>query len=438
MVGVSAGLIPFLEHDNANRALMGSNMQRQAVPLLVTEPPLVATGLEPEAAKNSSMLVRARNKGTVTFVDARRIEIGGDVYNMRKFVGLNERTCQNQKPIVHIGDKVEKGQVIADGAATYHGELALGRNALAAFMAWDGFNFEDAIIVGEELRAERHLHLDPHRGVRHRDPRDQARPRGVHPRHPQRQREDAAQPRRERDRAGGHVRPAGRHPGRQGLAQVEDRADAGREAAARDLRPGGRGREERLAGGALRGRGDRHRRAEVLPPDEPLGGGAEGVRERAEGGRGQGQCPHRRHLRHPGGQDRGGPEEETGRRGQPAAGRGPGASLGGRDGGPVQPGLPGRPQHPAPRRARKAPQAGVAGGRGRHRRPGPQAQLHEARRRAPQRRPPDGQGVHRGQAGHLGRRQDGRAARQQGRDRQDPARRGHAVPGRRHAASRSC
>jgi DNA-directed RNA polymerase subunit beta len=151
MVGVSAGLIPFLEHDDANRALMGSNMQRQAVPLLITEPPLVATGLEPEAAKNSSMLVRARNKGTVGYVDARRIEIGNDVYVMRKFVGLNERTCQNQKPIVQAGDKVEKGQVIADGAATYQGELALGRNALVAFMAWDGFNFEDAIIISEEL-----------------------------------------------------------------------------------------------------------------------------------------------------------------------------------------------------------------------------------------------------------------------------------------------
>ena len=151
MVGVSAGLIPFLEHDDANRALMGSNMQRQAVPLLVTEPPLVATGMEKDAALNSSMLVRARRKGTVTYVDADRIEIGGDVYVMRKFVGLNERTCQNQKPIVSLGEKIEKGQVIADGAATYHGELALGRNVLVAFMAWDGFNFEDAIIISEEL-----------------------------------------------------------------------------------------------------------------------------------------------------------------------------------------------------------------------------------------------------------------------------------------------
>ena len=139
MVGVSAGLIPFLEHDDANRAL------------LVTEPPLVGTGLEREAAINSSMLVRARRKGTVTYVDGARIEIGSDVYPLRKFVGLNERTCLNQKPIVRPGDKVEKSQVIADGPATCGGELALGRNVLAAFMAWDGFNFEDAIIISEEL-----------------------------------------------------------------------------------------------------------------------------------------------------------------------------------------------------------------------------------------------------------------------------------------------
>jgi len=151
MVGVSAGLIPFLEHDDANRALMGSNMQRQAVPLLITEPPLVATGMERETAKNSSMLVRAKRKGVVTYVDASRIEIGTDAYPLRKFVGLNERTCQNQKPIVRMGDKVEKGTIIADGAATFQGELALGRNVLAAFMVWDGFNFEDAIIISEEL-----------------------------------------------------------------------------------------------------------------------------------------------------------------------------------------------------------------------------------------------------------------------------------------------
>ncbi|MDX1965512.1 MAG: DNA-directed RNA polymerase subunit beta [Pirellulales bacterium] len=151
MVGVSAGLIPFLEHDDANRALMGSNMQRQAVPLLVTEPPVVATGMERDVARNSGMLVRAHKKGTVTFVDATRIEIGSDVYPLTKFKGLNERTCLNQKPIVQLGQKVEKGDVIADGAATFQGELALGRNVLVGFMSWDGFNFEDAIIISEEL-----------------------------------------------------------------------------------------------------------------------------------------------------------------------------------------------------------------------------------------------------------------------------------------------
>ena len=152
MVGVSAGLIPFLEHDDANRALMGSNMQRQAVPLLITEPPIVATGMERDVAINSGMLVRAKRKGTVTYVDAERIEIGGeDVYHLRKYTGLNERTCLNQKPIVALGEKVEKGQVLADGAATYKGELALGRNVLVGFMSWDGFNFEDAIIISEEL-----------------------------------------------------------------------------------------------------------------------------------------------------------------------------------------------------------------------------------------------------------------------------------------------
>ena len=152
MVGVSAGLIPFLEHDDANRALMGSNMQRQAVPLLVTEPPIVATGMEREVAANSGLLIRADRKGTVTYVDADSIEINEtDVYKLRKYVGLNERTCQNQKPIVQLGQKVEKNEVIADGAATFKGELALGRNVLVGFMSWDGFNFEDAIIISEEL-----------------------------------------------------------------------------------------------------------------------------------------------------------------------------------------------------------------------------------------------------------------------------------------------
>ncbi len=156
MVGVSAGLIPFLEHDDANRALMGSNMQRQAVPLLIPEPPLVATGLEIDVARHSGMLVRAQEDGHVVLVDAERIRIEEKdkivrEYPLRKYHGLNERTCLNQKPIVAMNQKVKKNQIIADGAATKNGELALGRNVLVAFMSWEGYNFEDAIIISERL-----------------------------------------------------------------------------------------------------------------------------------------------------------------------------------------------------------------------------------------------------------------------------------------------
>jgi DNA-directed RNA polymerase subunit beta len=152
VVGVSAALIPFLEHDDANRALMGSNMQRQAVPLIKTQPPAVATGLEKQVPKYSGMVVRAKNAGTVTFVDATRIVVdNADEYELRKFVGLNERTCQNQKPIVTLGQKVKKDQIIADGAATHQGELALGKNVLVAFNTFDGYNFEDAIVISERL-----------------------------------------------------------------------------------------------------------------------------------------------------------------------------------------------------------------------------------------------------------------------------------------------
>ncbi len=151
-VGVSASLIPFLEHDDANRALMGSNMQRQAVPLILTDPPIVATGMERAVAENSGMVIRSGRDGAVTYVDADRIIIDdAEEHVLRKFVGLNERTCQNQKPIVKPGQKVKKGQIIADGAATQEGELALGRNVLVAFLTFDGYNFEDAILISERL-----------------------------------------------------------------------------------------------------------------------------------------------------------------------------------------------------------------------------------------------------------------------------------------------
>ncbi len=151
-VGVSASLIPFLEHDDANRALMGSNMQRQAVPLLITEPPVVATGMEKIVAANSGMVVRSDRDGTVTFVDASRIVIDNtDEYMLRKFQGLNERTCLNQTPLVGVGEKVKQGQIIADGPGCKNGELALGRNVLVSFLTYDGYNFEDAILISERL-----------------------------------------------------------------------------------------------------------------------------------------------------------------------------------------------------------------------------------------------------------------------------------------------
>ena len=154
-VSVSAALIPFLEHDDANRALMGSNMQRQAVPLLRTDPPVVSTGMEKPVAQNSGMVVRAERAGVVTYVDSMRILIdNADEYELRKFQGLNERTCLNQKPIVKKGQRVKKGQILADGPATDQGELALGRNVLVAFMTFDGYNFEDAIVISERLVKE--------------------------------------------------------------------------------------------------------------------------------------------------------------------------------------------------------------------------------------------------------------------------------------------
>jgi DNA-directed RNA polymerase subunit beta len=151
IVGISAALIPFLEHDDANRALMGSNMQRQAVPLIKVDPPCVATGMETEVGKNSGMVVKAK-RGHGDVRDSQRIIVdNADEYVLRKFVGLNERTCQNQKPIVKRGRQVKAGQIIADGAATKQGELAIGKNALVAFNTFDGYNFEDAIVINERL-----------------------------------------------------------------------------------------------------------------------------------------------------------------------------------------------------------------------------------------------------------------------------------------------
>jgi DNA-directed RNA polymerase subunit beta len=154
LVSPATALIPFLEHDDANRALMGSNMQRQAVPLMVTEAPYVGTGMEGAVARDSGSVVIAREAGKVTKADAREIVIGKVVYPLKNFLRSNANTCVHQKPIVKIGDFIQEGQVIADGVATERGKLALGRNILVAFMSWRGYNFEDAIILNQRLAKE--------------------------------------------------------------------------------------------------------------------------------------------------------------------------------------------------------------------------------------------------------------------------------------------
>lgn len=166
MVSVAASLIPFLEHDDANRALMGANMQRQAVPCLRAEKPLVGTGIERSVAIDSGTTVIANRGGTIAYVDANRIvirvndteavagEVGVDIYNLLKFTRSNQSTNINQTPIVLVGDMIEKGDVIADGASTDLGELALGQNMVVAFMPWNGYNFEDSILISEKVVAD--------------------------------------------------------------------------------------------------------------------------------------------------------------------------------------------------------------------------------------------------------------------------------------------
>src|SRR4051812_35572450 len=148
---VATALIPFLEHDDANRALMGSNMMRQAVPLLKTDAPLVGTGMEVRAAVDTGDVVLAENSGTVESVDAEKIVVDKDEYPLQKFMRSNQGTLIHQKPLVRAGERVKQGDVLADGSSTSHGELALGKNAVVAFMSWEGYNFEDAIIISERL-----------------------------------------------------------------------------------------------------------------------------------------------------------------------------------------------------------------------------------------------------------------------------------------------
>jgi DNA-directed RNA polymerase subunit beta len=205
VISVAAGLIPFLEHDDANRALMGSNMQRQGVPLLRTEAPFVGTGIEERVARDSKTVTIAEGEGIVASVDAKRIIVTPDGtlspkllkkpksdpkngiyhYPLRKFLRSNAGTCFNQKPVAQQGQAVKAGDLLADGASTDTGELALGRNVLVAYMPWNGYNFEDAILISERLLKDdvyTSIHIDEfevHRA------RYQARARGNYAGHPE-------------------------------------------------------------------------------------------------------------------------------------------------------------------------------------------------------------------------------------------------------------
>jgi DNA-directed RNA polymerase subunit beta len=207
LVSVAASLVPFLENDDANRALMGSNMQRQAVPLLSTDAPLVGTGIEPKVvASDSGVCVVAEADGVVNDVDASRIVVRYDkpltaeahsqvkIYKLIKFQRSNQNTCTSQKPICYRGQRVVKGQILADGPAVAGGELALGRNVTVAFMSWGGYNYEDSILVSERIVKDdvyTSLHIEEFETVARDTKLGQGRD---HPGHPQRGRGGPQEP----------------------------------------------------------------------------------------------------------------------------------------------------------------------------------------------------------------------------------------------------
>ena len=278
LVSVAASLIPFLENDDANRALMGSNMQRQAVPLLQARAPFVGTGMEYITARDSGAVVVARRSGTVDYVDSKRIvvrvegseseglsrEMGADIYGLTKFKRSNQNTCINQRPIVRVGQRVTKGQVL--GRRPVHGARRARARPQRARRVHAVARLQ---LRGRDsrLRAAREgrlLHVDPHRGVRDRGARHEARAGGDHAGHPERLGDLPARSRRERHHPHRRLREAGRHPRRQGHAEGRDAAHAGREAAPRDLRREGRRREGRVAHLPAGHRGHRRRRPDLL------------------------------------------------------------------------------------------------------------------------------------------------------------------------------
>ena len=241
IVSVATALIPFLEHDDANRALMGANMQRQAVPLLRAEAPYIGTGIESRAARDAADMILADEDGVVVEVDGHVIVVdykkaGKRTYRLHKFERSNQDTCINQRPRVAAGQKVKAGDVLAEGPSTDNGELALGKNLLVAFMPWEGYNFEDAIILNERLVRDdvlTSIHIQEHEV----DARDtKLGPEEITRDIPNLSRGDPGRPRRARDHPRRRRGGPRRRPGGQGHPQGRDRAHPGGAPAARHLR----------------------------------------------------------------------------------------------------------------------------------------------------------------------------------------------------------
>ena len=429
LVSVAAALVPFLENDDANRALMGSNMQRQAVPLLRPEAPLVGTGLEDVVARDSGSAIAARRSGVVDQVDATRIVVrateetdptkpGIDIYRLKKFQRSNQSTCITQKPLVKVGDQLQKGDIIADGPSTHLGELALGKNVLVAFMPWNGYNFEDSILISERIVRD-----DVFTSIHIEEFETMARDTKLGPEEITRDIPNVGEENlKNLDEAGivyigadvnagdilvGKVTPKGETP----MTPEEKllRAIFGEKAA--DVR------DTSLARSAGRHRHDR--RSARLQPSRRRQGPAR--HDDREGGRGSSRRRPRRRTRDPraqhvhaplgpsAAQDRGfGPEGHGGGHQDHAerARHDPASSV-------VADRAAQRKGDGRDRSAAQAVRRVQAASRQALRRQGGEAQ---ARRRARARRDEDGQGVRRGEAQAAARRQDGRPSRQQGRD----------------------
>ncbi|NJL58131.1 hypothetical protein HC928_25715, partial [bacterium] len=241
IVGISAALIPFLEHDDANRALMGSNMQRQAVPLLKPDVPIVSTGMEDQAAHDSGQVLMSDIDGEVVSVQGERVIVRLDsseeiVYRLRKYDRSNQSTCIDQRPVVHKGQRIQPGDVIADSSSTHKGNLALGHDVLAAFLSWSGGNYEDALLISEDmLRNDKFtsIHIEKHEVE---SPRHQTRPGRNHLRHPQRRRGRPQGPRRVRYRPHRRGSRPERHPRRQDHPEGREGTQPGGKAPAGHLR----------------------------------------------------------------------------------------------------------------------------------------------------------------------------------------------------------